>query len=485
MQDWLAARAQTSPDKKALIFDGHSLTFAMLQQQVTHMCARWQAVGIKPGQHVGLLAFSHPLVIVQIFTAMRCDAVLVPLNVRLTVGEIDALLCQSDCEWLLPYGDANVLRELRALGHLVPAIDAQKKRVGVGCRNRELNIDAPFLITHTSGTSGRPKGAVLTYGNLFYSAMSSAYRLGHQPDDRWLCVLPLYHVGGLSILMRAVLYGIAVDLHERFEVDAINSALDTQPITLISLVPTMLQRLLDSRDSWPDSLRLILLGGAATSPELLARCRELNLPVATTFGLTEAASQVATTLPEDVYRKPGSVGKPLLFTNVKILDENGERAAPGEYGEIVVSGPTVMQGYYQNPEATAKTLRNGELHTGDIGYLDEDGDLFVVQRRSDLIISGGENVYPAEVERILRQHPAVKEVAVVGVPDAEWGQRVVAAIELEGGVDLTADELLTFSRERLAGYKQPRQVLFVDQLPQTASGKIQRQAVQTLFPGAD
>ncbi len=186
----------------------------------------------------------------------------------------------------------------------------------------------PLAIIHTSGTSGQPKGAVLTYGNFFYSAMASAYRLGHQPNDRWLCVLPLYHVGGLSILMRAVLYGITVDLHQRFDLDAVNAALDTEPITMISLVPTMLYRLLESRTHWPESLRLILLGGAGASPELIERCRALNLPVATTYGLTEAASQVATALPEDVYRKPGSVGKPLLFTKLRIVNSENETVEP-------------------------------------------------------------------------------------------------------------------------------------------------------------
>lgn len=481
MQDWLAARARTSPGRTALIFDGQALTFAMLNQQVTRMCAKCSAAGIERGQKVGLLAFSHPLVVVQILTAMRFGVVLVALNVRLTPAELHGLLRQSDCDWLLPYGDAGVLRELRERGHKVASIDAQNVRGDRVWRSAEVVLDNPAAIIHTSGTSGTPKGAVLTYGNFFYNAMASAYHLGHRHDDYWLCVLPLYHVGGLSMLTKGILHGVTVELHERFDLDAVNHALDTQPITLISLVPTMLYRLLESRTHWPESLRLILLGGAAASPELLARCREIGLPVATTYGLTEAASQVATMLPEDVQRKPGSVGKPLLFTNVKIVGEDGEPAAPGEYGEIVVSGPTVMQGYYNDPEATAKTLRNGELYTGDIGYVDEDGDLFVVQRRSDLIVTGGENVYPAEVEHALRQHPSVKEAVVVGVPDAEWGQQVAAAIKLNDDVSLTEDDLIAYCREYLAGYKLPRRLLFVDSLPQTGSGKIQRKAVVELF----
>ena len=250
----------------------------------------------------------------------------------------------------------------------------------------------------------------------------------------------------------------------------------------------MLHRLLLKRagKAWPASLRHILLGGAAATVELLATARASKAPVATTYGLTEAASQVATLRPEEVAHKPGSVGKALMFSTIRIVDEAGNSLPAGEKGEIVVSGPTVMAGYYKNPEATAKVLRTNaqnvaELYTGDIGYLDTDGDLWPVQRRSDLILSGGENVYPAEVEAVLRQHPAVTEVCVVGIPDVEWGQRVAALVVCQRGVQVTAAELASFSRERLAGYKQPRLIRFTDVLPQTASGKIERSTVTRLL----
>jgi O-succinylbenzoic acid--CoA ligase len=245
----------------------------------------------------------------------------------------------------------------------------------------------------------------------------------------------------------------------------------------------MLHRLLAMRkgQAWPASLRHILLGGAAATPELLAAAQASSAPVATTYGLTEAASQVATLCPADVVRKPGSVGRPLMFTNVRIVDETGATLPPGEKGEIVVTGPTVMSGYYKNPAATAKTIRNGDLFTGDIGYLDDEGDLWLVQRRNDIIISGGENIYPAEVEAVLRQHPAVAAVAVVGVPNAEWGQVVAALVECHPQQQVTVAELLAFSRQRLAGYKQPRLLAFTDALPQTASGKIERRTVIERF----
>ena len=214
----------------------------------------------------------------------------------------------------------------------------------------------PFSINHfqavvfTSGTSGKPKGVPLTFNNHFYGAMASAYRLGVMPDDVWLSCLPLYHVGGLAVIWRSCLYGTAVNLHPRFILEEVNRALDTLPITLISLVPTMLYRLLETRENWPETLRLALIGGAAATPDLVAKAQAANVPIATTYGLTEASSQVATMLPENVARKPGSVGKPLLFTIVDIVDENGRSLPPNAYGEIVVSGPTVMAGYFDKDQ---------------------------------------------------------------------------------------------------------------------------------------
>jgi O-succinylbenzoic acid--CoA ligase len=275
-----------------------------------------------------------------------------------------------------------------------------------------------------------------------------------------------------------------VILQHGFDVAQVNAAIDSGA-TLVSLVPTMLYRLLAARIAPPpDSLRLILLGGAAADPELVRRCQALNIPIATTYGLTEACSQVATQTPQATERKPGSVGRAVPGTHIRVLTESGTEAAVGEYGEIVVSGPTVMQGYFDNPQATSDALREGVLHTGDIGCFDEDGDLRIVQRRSDLIVTGGENVYPAEVEAALRAFPGVQDACVVGVPDSEWGQRVVAAVMPVSGAEIALEELLAFARGRLAGYKVPRVIRLLDALPLTASGKIERRAVQELLAGS-
>jgi O-succinylbenzoic acid--CoA ligase len=247
-------------------------------------------------------------------------------------------------------------------------------------------------------------------------------------------------------------------------------------VTLVSLVPTMLYRLIDSREAPPPHLRMALIGGAAATPELVQAAQRAGFPVVTTYGLTETASQVATQTPERTQIKPGSVGKAIPFTEISIESEDGHPLPTGQIGEVVVRGPTVMRGYHQHEDATALTLRGGSLHTGDLGYLDEDGDLWLVQRRSDLIVTGGENVYPAEVEAALRTHPTVRDACVVGVAHPEWGQQVAAMVVPDG--EIRGDEIATYLRERLAGYKIPRIVQFVDALPLTGSGKVERKAVK-------
>ena len=494
-QDWLAQQTLTRPQGMALIHGDRSWSYAELNHLVTELTGRLAAAGVQSGQHVAVLMPNRVEYVSLIHALARLGAVLAPLNTRLTPGELRYQLDRTGCHHLIcsqetedkviELGQGNWQglsveappdTGLVSLQGLPP--DQPDRR-----RSRPFDLAALQAIIHTSGTMGRPKGAMLTYANQLWGATASAFRLGTDPADRWLLCMPLYHVGGLAIVLRCCLYGTTVVLHDRFEAAAVNQALDNQAISLISLVPTMLQWLLDERDNrpFPPSLRCILLGGAAAPVTLLDRCRALALPVAPTYGLTEAASQVATAPPDETQQRPGSVGKPLMFTQIRIIDETGRDLPPAEIGQIVVRGPTVMQGYYGQPEATRQTLQNGELHTGDLGYLDEAGNLWVVQRRADLIVSGGENIYPAEVEQVLCAHPAVKTACVVGLADEAWGQRVAAAVVLQEGVSLTEADLLTFCRARLAGYKQPRLLHFVDTLPQTASGKIERQAVTRLM----
>lgn len=279
--------------------------------------------------------------------------------------------------------------------------------------------------------------------------------------------MPLFHVGGLSILVRSVIGGVPATVHEKFDPVRVSQAID-EGATLISLVPTMLQRLLDERTRpFPSSLRTVLLGGGPAPRALLDRAIHAGVPIAPTYGLTESSSQAVTLLPSETPDHLGTAGRPLFFTELRTS------GAEGEPGEILLRGPTVFQGYWENPAATADALRDGWLHTGDMGIIDQDGYLTVLDRRHDLIISGGENVYPAEVESVLMEHPAVSEAGVFGVEDPDWGE-VPAAVIVPKGPAPSAEDLSSFLRARLAPYKVPRFFHVVDELPRNAAGKLMR-----------
>jgi O-succinylbenzoic acid--CoA ligase len=493
--DWLSQRAQISPEQTALIWGQQAWTYGQLHGLVGTISRQLTAADIDAGSHIAVLMPNQVAYVCLIHALARLGAVLVPLNVRLTPDELRWQVEQAECSTIICAAETEAqTTALATPGRRLISVDpptrpgvkaldefAETEQSGPG---QPLDLDAVQGIVFTSGTTGRPKGTMLTFGNHFWSATASAFRLGTDPADRWLVCMPLYHVGGIAIIFRCCLYGTTVVLQSGFEPTAVIGAIDSHGLTLISVVPTMLARLLESHGHELASaeLRCILLGGAAAPESLLESSRALDLPVATTYGLTEAASQVATAPAAAVQHKPGSVGKPLMFSRVRIIGQNGQALPNGEIGEIVVRGPTVMKGYFKDTPATAKSLVDDELRTGDMGFVDVDGDLWVVQRRADLIISGGENVYPAEVERVLAQYPGVAEVCVVGVDDETWGQRVAAAVVTHGTeTPVTEQELVGYSREHLAGYKCPCRLRFVDALPRTASGKVIREQVKSLM----
>ena len=508
-KDWLRWRALATPGKLAILHEGRSVSYAELERLADGLAVGLTARGLQLGDRVAAQVGSSVEAIALIHAVARVGAVLVPQNTRLTAAEQGRQLSLVEPELLVvddePVAaeDGSVSQEPQSTTLAVPAhipeppeivtlTGLARDEASIG-RNAPERWSEPSLLAEaqaqsiifTSGTTGTPKGVQLSFDNHFWSATASSYRLGVDPNDRWLSCLPLYHVGGLAVVFRSCLYGTAIVLQRGFELEPFQRCLREDGVTLTSLVPTMLHRLLHSSPVtvWPESLRMVLLGGAAAAPELLNAAREADVPVAATYGLTEADSQVATALPADVRRNPASVGRPLLFTELRIADADGRAIPQGHIGEILVRGPQVMAAYYGNPSATVSALRKGWLHTGDMGRLDANGDLIVVQRRADLIVSGGENIYPSEVEAALRDHPAVADVCVVGLPDAEWGQRCAAAVQLRGGETMSSEALLAFSRTRLAGYKQPAANLihFVDALPQTASGKIARREVKRLL----
>ncbi|MBI2765772.1 MAG: o-succinylbenzoate--CoA ligase [Chloroflexi bacterium] len=483
LSGWLSHRAAVLPDHPAVETREATLTYSELDTRASALAGELAAAGVCASDRVGLLAHNSLEFGVAIHGVARAGGVLVPLNARLTTGELAWQLANSRAALLLAHeptiGQATAAASEAGMAAPMllsrPDLTAGPAPEGASPEAAAGASDVAAII-YTSGTTGRPKGAMLTFANFWASAAGSAFNVGVLPGDRWLACLPLFHVGGLSILLRSVIYGTTAVIHPSFDEHAVNRALRKERITLLSVVPTMLERMLDADDApFPASVRAVLVGGGPVTRETLERALARRLPVLQTYGLTEAASQVTTLSPADALTHTGSAGKPLLGTRIRI------DAAGGEPGEILVCGETVTPGYFDNPGATAEALGDGWLRTGDIGRLDTDGFLYVLDRRDDLIVSGGENVYPAEVEGVLRGHPLVEAAAVVGVPDARWGQAVAAAVVGAPGLDPA--ELEAWLRARLAGFKVPRTVRVVATLPMTASGKVQRRLVREALAG--
>jgi len=346
-----------------------------------------------------------------------------------------------------------------------------------------MSPDDDILICFTSGTSGTPRGVLLTHGNLYASARASATNLGVLERDLWLACLPLHHVGGLSILTRSAFYGTAALLHDGFDADAVSEAVDRGGVTLLSLVPLMLERLLRARGGrpCPATLRAVLVGGGPCPVALLEEAAALSLRALPTYGLTEATSQVATLPPGEWPAGLAASGRALPGIDLEIRDADGRPVGPEREGEIHLRGPVVMSGYLDDRRAGRDSLRDGWLETGDVGAWDRDGRLVVLDRRTDRIVAGGESISPAEVEGVLAGHPSVAEACVVGLPSGAWGHEVAAAVVLRAGAVLTLDELRSFAASRLSGIKLPRRLRVVPSLPRSPSGKLLRRVVRDGF----
>jgi O-succinylbenzoic acid--CoA ligase len=376
---------------------------------------------------------------VYLHALMKLGAVAYPLNTRLSPAEREAELERTEPALVLSGSEGP------------PMTEADLPLLG------EHDLGALQCRILTSGTSGRPRPVGLTYGNHLWSAVGSAFNIGVEPTDRWLCCVPLYHVAGLSIVMRSVIYGIGAIVHDGFDLDAVAESLEGDGATLISLVATQLRRLLEAGvDLMP--LRAVLVGGGPIPVDVLEEALGRGATVVQTYGLTETASQVTTLAPQDAGRKVGSAGRPLLTTHLRI-----------HQGEILVQGPTVAPGAADE---------DGWLHTGDLGRIDDEGFLYVTDRLGDMIVTGGENVVPAEIEEVLMRHRDVADAAAVGRADAEWQEAVVAVVVPRGGAHLDPDELYRHCAGALADFKVPKRFEFVAELPRTASGKLIRRALR-------
>ena len=422
---WLALAASRHPERVA-IAGADQVSYKQLHDRACAAAAALRRLGVQPGDRVALALPAGGDFVAALHGCWYAGAAAVPIDLRLTPEERAARAA----------GAALVVDRPPAIG------PADREPAG-------LHPDAIAAVLHTSGTTAAPRPVALTFGNFLWSALASAVALGLHQRERWLCPMPLVHVGGLSIPVRSAIYATTAVLHPRFEAEAVCAALmdDRDPITIVSLVPTMLSRLLDAGLHRPPALRWALLGGAPIAPALLQRAHAAGVPVAPSYGMTEACSQIATN------------GHPL--TGVEL------RTSPG--GEVLVRGPIVAPGSVEP---------DGWLHTGDLGTFDQRSGLAITGRVSDTIITGGENVAPAEVEAVLLEHPAVADAAVHGRRDPEWGEAVVATLVLRGGATADIIDLQAFCATRLAPYKVPKAVAFVARLPRTESGKLLRRELE-------
>ncbi|HEU5139276.1 MAG TPA: o-succinylbenzoate--CoA ligase [Bacillales bacterium] len=486
MPNWLAKRAALTPDRIAVISKAEQWTFAGLNERAEASARRFRGLGVNKREYVAFL-MQNGLQVVEVIHAMHyVGTVMVPLNIRLTVRELVWQLKDSEAVMLV-YDEANVGKAAEItdlLPHLqtVSYEDLQQSPQVETVLETYVDLEDLHTIVYTSGTTGNPKGVMLTYGNHWWSAIGSSLNLGLHEDDRWLACVPLFHVSGLSILMRSVIYGMTAVIHESFDPEEANRSIAEEGVTIMSVVSAMLSRMLESLgpDRYPSHFRCMLLGGGPAPQVLLEKCKEREIPVFQTYGMSETASQIVTLAPENMLDKLGSAGKALFPAELKI-EQNGEPAAVGEVGEIIVRGPNVTKGYLKRDDETEKAIRGDWLYSGDLGYVDDEGFLFVLDRRKDLIISGGENVYPAEVEAVLLAHPDVEDAGVTGISDERWGEMPIAFVKVKNGCGFDEGALISFCGDHLARYKVPSRVYQADELPRNASKKLLRRKLAGLI----
>ncbi|WAA10047.1 o-succinylbenzoate--CoA ligase [Fervidibacillus albus] len=481
--NWLMKRAYLTPDRPAIIFRNERLTFRQLFERAKTFAEKLHYTGVQKGDRVGVLLNNQldTVVLLHSLQLLGCQTVL--LNIRLQDEEL--LFQLEDSEAMILISNESLLIEHRKLqdvwiDRLITLEQLRKRAQRSVPVVEQFSMDELCTIMYTSGTTGHPKGVLQTYGNHWWSAAGSLLNLGLHEQDVWLCAVPLFHISGFSILVRSVLYGIPIRLYEKFDEKQINRVLISGKATIISVVTAMVQRLLHELGdrSYHPNFRCMLIGGGKVPLPLLKTCKEKGIPVFQTYGMTETASQIATLSPEHSLTKLGSAGKPLFFSEIKIIKER-KWANSNEFGEIYVKGPNVTKGYWKREDANRENFtEDGWLKTGDIGYMDEEGFLYIIDRRTDLIISGGENIYPAEIEQVILTHPAVKEVAVVGISDKQWGEVPVAFYVVKEGVHVEEKTLDDLCRTHLAKYKVPKRWIRKDELPKNASNKILRRLLK-------
>ncbi|MGW0005441.1 acyl-CoA synthetase [Nocardia grenadensis] len=501
---WPLRRARLSPDQVALTFGGRTTTYRELDDRVTRLAHGLRGLGVGSGDRVALLSANHPAYLEALFATGLLGATFVPLNARLTAAEIEyalrdcgaSVLIHSTATADIATGPARAVDlggrvvldgpdDHGAPGYeeLLAASDASRIDEPVGHED-------PCFIMYTSGTTGRPKGVVLTHGNIVFAVMNAVIDLDLHSDEIALVCAPLFHTAALDMVaLPTLLKGGNVLIEPGFDAGRVLEVLEHDRITYAFAVPTMLDQM-TAHDRWAGTdlsgVRRILVGAAPVPPRTLRTYTERGVKMCQGYGLTEAGPGTLVLTPDNAERKLGTAGVPHFFTDVRIVDANSRTVAPGERGEIQISGPNVMRHYWNNPEATADAFADGRwFRSGDVGTADSAGFVSIVDRLKDMIISGGENIYPAEVEAAILEMPGVTGCAVFGVPDRKWGETGCAAITLTPGTDIDHERLVEFLTPRLAKYKIPKSTLVLDEIPRNATGKIRKDILRSHYPQGD
>ncbi|MBB4823598.1 long-chain acyl-CoA synthetase [Sporosarcina luteola] len=503
--------AKWQPDKTAYHFMGKDTSYAEFDRSVSMFASALQNLGIQKGDHVAFLLGNTPHFLISLYATMRIGATAIPVNPIYSPDEISYILHNSDAkavialDALLPLVEKAVA-SFPSIGHYIICETSPESAETLAALPDELKMKVlPFsqviskgkpdvepvpvdgnetaVILYTSGTTGHPKGAMLTHKNLYSNARDVGDYLGFSEQDRVLATLPVFHVFALTVVVNApLLKGATVLLVPRFSPQDVFATIRQEQATVFAGVPTMFNFLYQYPDANPEdfqTIRLAISGGSSLPVALLHNFEDkFNVRVSEGYGLSEAAP-VTCFNPLDRERVPGSIGTNIVNVENKVVDEFGDEVPHGQVGELIVKGPNVMKGYYKMPEETAAAIRNGWLYTGDLAKQDEDGYFYIVDRKKDMIIVGGYNVYPREVEEVLFTHPAIVEAGVIGVPDLDFGEAVHAFVVLKQGALLNEEQVKKYCAEKLAKYKVPDQVEFLDELPKNTTGKILRRSLKT------
>ena len=503
--------ARLNPDWECVVCEDVRLTWKQFNERINRLANGLSGIGVEKGTKVAVLALNCHRYLEIYYALAKLGAVAVPLNFRLSPEELTYVTNHSDAEFFM--ADVGFMEVANAI---MPSLDNIKQSIALNGPEEgwldyeemlsatpdtepdvEVNEDDLCQLQYTGGTTGLPKGVMLTHRNYITSAIGMLLTTLAEEGDKTLQVLPIFHTAWWPALIHHYCGGGAV-IAKRFDFNEILAMAEKERVTHINMVPILFSWVLD----FPDldkydlsSIKLLTYAGAPMPADLMRRCIEKFGPIFQQgYGLTEAAPLATILLekdqstldgPPEITRRISSAGKESMITEVRLFDDEDKEVPVGEVGEIVVRGKNIMKGYWKDPELTAKALRGGWLHTGDLATLDEYGFIYIVDRKNDMIITGGENVYPYEVEKVLFEHPAVLEAAVVGVQDKTWGEAVTAVVALKAGTTATEEELIGFAKERIAGYKTPKQVIFMESIPKTAIGKILRRQVREILSGSE